>query len=169
MCRQNQRISRWNSACSRAVFWLWWRSHKLWRLSVLVNRSQSPRNGFMWSTTVAGVLIPCVAHSRQNGSRISCCGRSLLFQIGLLYQEWYAADAPRCREGGLCFEHQPSRVSSEHPACLHGLKGICAIGLSPPTETQSACADKHLGAHRRRRSGSGSSFDIMLPARHRLQ
>lgn len=54
---KNQPFFRRSSACSRAVFWSWWYLHRLWWLPASTNSAQSPRNGLMWSTTVAFVRL----------------------------------------------------------------------------------------------------------------
>ena len=65
------RASRRSLACSSAVFWSWWYLQRLCRFSGSVNRSHSPRCGWMWSTTVAVVRFPSEAQILQNGSLTS--------------------------------------------------------------------------------------------------
>lgn len=99
----------------------------------------------MWSTTVALVRMPRPAQTRQNGSRASWSGRSRLTQIGLLYHPWYAALAPRVvgRGSGLCFSHQPSRVSAAHPGCLQGLGALMAMGCHLHEKRKNAETSNH--------------------------
>lgn len=69
------RVQRFRSlaffAISAAVLRLWQLWHRLWRLPGSVNTAQSPLWSRMWSTSVALVLMPCLAHSRHHGSRKS--------------------------------------------------------------------------------------------------
>lgn len=72
---RSHRVQRFRSlaffAISSAVLRLWQLWHRLWRLPGSVNTAQSPLWSRMWSTSVALVLMPCLAHSRHHGSRKS--------------------------------------------------------------------------------------------------
>ena len=116
------------SACSRAVFRSWHRLHRLWRLVRSMNLAQSPRWGSTWSTTVARVRTPRLAHSRHQGSRRSWVGRRSSVQTDRLYQPCHSADAFLAAGLGLCLSQYPSRVRAEHPGCLHGRRGFMATG-----------------------------------------
>ena len=84
--------SRRISAISRAVLALWQRSQRLCRFARSVNNAQSPRWGLTWSTLVARVRRPALAHSRQKGSRRSWVGRRSFFQMGRPYQPCHWAE-----------------------------------------------------------------------------
>lgn len=53
------------------VFRLWQEWHRLSRLVRSMNLDQSPLWSTTWSTSVALVRMPRLAHSRQDGSRSS--------------------------------------------------------------------------------------------------
>ena len=76
---------------SRAVFRLWQLWQRLSRLFGSQKISQLPLWSTMWSTSVALVRMPRLAHSRQNGSRRSCSGRSSCSHLSVRYiqrQDW---------------------------------------------------------------------------------
>lgn len=84
----------------------------------------------MWSTSVAGIRSPNLAHSRQNGSRRSCSGRRCLAKIGRRYHllQSTLSGLRWPLRFGRCFGHHVSRVTAGHPACAHGRKGFKATG-----------------------------------------
>lgn len=153
------------------VFRLWHEWHRLWWFVGSVNSFQSPLNGSMWSTSVASVRIPRFAHSLQNGSRRSCAGRKSFFHSGRLYQLCQdALSAPRSRFGR-CAGHQPSRVSSVHPGCLHGRSGLMAMGYHLQAK-QKACAESQSQPGCNYGTGTRhghSSIFTMLSTPQRLQ
>ena len=67
-----------------------------------MNSAQSPRWGVMWSTTVARVRTPRLAHSRHQGSRRSWVGRRLSVHTSRLYQPCHWAETLRGALLGLC-------------------------------------------------------------------
>ena len=127
------------------VLRLWQEWQRLCRFSRSVNTAQSPLCGMMWSTSVALVRRRGspggyrTAHSRQNGSRRSCPGRRSSVHSGVEYIQRQDRDASlrRAASLGLCAAQYPPGTRAQHPGCLHGLKGFCAIGLSPPGKTKS--------------------------------
>ena len=132
------------------VLRLWQEWQRLCRFSRSVNTAQSPLCGMMWSTSVALVRRRGspggyrTAHSRQNGSRRSCPGRSSSVHSGVEYIQRQDRDASlrRAASLGLCAAQYPPDTRAQHPGCLHGLKGFCAIGLSPPGKTKEPeCLD----------------------------
>ena len=122
------KVQRQFALCSSAVFRSWQRLHRLCRLPLLVNFAQSPRCGWIWSTTVAFTLRPSLLHSQQNGCWSSWAGRKSAVQMGRLYQLCHWADSLRCAFFGLWAEQYPSRVKVLHPGFLQGLSGLCAMG-----------------------------------------
>ena len=127
------------------VLRLWQEWQRLCRFSRSVNTAQSPLCGMMWSTSVALVRRRGspggyrTAHSRQNGSRRSCPGRRSSVHSGVEYIQRQDRDDSlrRAASLGLCAAQYPPDTRAQHPGCLHGLKGFCAIGLSPPGKTKS--------------------------------
>lgn len=83
-CQRARKAPRF-CCISAIVLRLWQEWQRLWRLLRSVNTAQSPRCGWMWSTSVAGVRSPRRAHSRQKGSRRSCPGRRSSVHSGVRY------------------------------------------------------------------------------------
>ena len=108
--------------------------HRLWWFAGSTKSAQDPRNGCLWSTTIARVLWRgspggySTAHSQHQGSRISCWGRSSCVHTGRLYQLCHWADTRRPAGLGLCLGQYPSRVRFGHPGLRHGRRGFRATG-----------------------------------------
>lgn len=138
-----------------------------------MNLSQSPRCGTTWSTTEARVRIPRRAHSRQNGSRRSCAGRSSDVQMGRLYQACHWADTLLPAFSGLCFAQYPSRVSAGHPGCRHGLNGFKATGYHLRAKQKAPKPRHPFGSSQAQAlvsldAGSGASIFTTVSCPHRL-
>lgn len=154
------------------VLRLWQEWQRLCRFSRSVNTAQSPLCGMMWSTSVALVRRRGspggyrTAHSRQNGSRRSCPGRRSSVHSGVEYIQRQDRDASlrRAASLGLCAAQYPPGTRAQHPGCLHGLKGFCAIGLSPPGKTKEPGPTRpHCGS-----CGSGSLAQAQIDVQKSL-
>lgn len=154
------------------VLRLWQEWQRLCRFSRSVNTAQSPLCGMMWSTSVALVRRRGspggyrTAHSRQNGSRRSCPGRSSSVHSGVEYIQRQDRDDSlrRAASLGLCAAQYPPDTRAQHPGCLHGLKGFCAIGLSPPGKTKEPGPTRpHCGS-----CGSGSLAQAQIDVQKSL-
>ena len=104
------------------VFLSWHRLHRLCQLLSLHISCSFPRCGMIWSTTVAGVSLPCRLHSTQSGWAFMYSFESLL------HLDVY----PRsCADALLlsteCSEQYLSSVRLGQPGCRHGVFGLDGI------------------------------------------
>ena len=104
------------------VFLSWHRLHRLCQLLSLHISCSFPRCGMIWSTTVAGVSLPCRLPSTQSGWAFRYSFESLL------HLDVY----PRsCADALLlsteCSEQYLSSVRLGQPGCRHGFLGLVGI------------------------------------------
>lgn len=126
---------------SLVVLRSWHDLHKAWRLLSAQNNSRFPLWGTIWSTTVAGVILPCCSHSTQSGCSNRTffrnrCQREVLYScleyLGrsyLLYCRWYS-----CR----CLGQNRASVSSGQPGWRQGASGFLGNGLHLPLTVLTA-------------------------------